>query len=163
MGRKKDSNFIYNGKCCAATFQCMWKFWVWALRCWVIELFNNLRKIKRHPARCSKFQSSMVLGAWLDSNFNARCLLEVRKNGNQINSKNSFLRALMEVAPEMELFLENHAQYIKIFVMKLIYIQSCTFRHFTKKIVSWRICLKRRFATFFCGKSLPNSTLYYLV
>ena len=105
-----------------------------ALRCWVIELFNNLRKIKRHPARCSKFQSSMVLGAWLDSNFNARCLLEVRKNGNQINSKNSFLRALMEVAPEMELFLENHAQYIKIFVMKLIYIQSCTFRHLTKKL-----------------------------
>ena len=53
---------------------------------------------------------------------------------NQSNSKDSFLRALREVAPEMELFLENHGQYIKIFVIKLIYIQSCTFRHFTKKL-----------------------------
>ena len=48
--------------------------------------------------------------------------------------KDSFLRALREVAPEMELFLENHGQYIKKFVIKLIYIQSCTFRHFTKKL-----------------------------
>ena len=51
-------------------------------------------------------------------------------------TKDSFLRALREVAPEMELFLENHGQYIKKFVIKLIYIQSCTFRHFTKKNVS---------------------------
>ena len=48
--------------------------------------------------------------------------------------KDSFLRALREVTPEMELFLENHGQYIKHFVIKLIYIQSCTFRHFTKKL-----------------------------
>ena len=34
----------------------------------------------------------------------------------------------------MELFLENHGQYKKI-VIKLIYIQSCTFRHFTKKCI----------------------------
>ena len=34
----------------------------------------------------------------------------------------------------MELFLENHGQYIKKFVIKLIYIQSCTFRHLTKKL-----------------------------
>ena len=28
-------------------------------------------------------------------------------------TKDSFLRALREVAPEMELFLENNGQYIK--------------------------------------------------
>ena len=49
-------------------------------------------------------------------------------------AKDSFLRALREVAPEMELFLENLGQYIKKFVIKLSYIQSCTFRHFTKKL-----------------------------
>ena len=48
-------------------------------------------------------------------------------------AKDSFLRALREVAPEMELFLENHRQYTKNFVIKLIYIQNCTFRHFTNK------------------------------
>ena len=47
--------------------------------------------------------------------------------------KDSFLRALREVAPEMELFLENHGQY-KTIVIKLIYIQSCTFRQFTKNL-----------------------------
>ena len=46
----------------------------------------------------------------------------------------SFLRALREDAPEMELFLENHGQYMKKIVIKLINIQSCTFRHFTKKL-----------------------------
>ena len=59
----------------------------------------------------------------------------------------------------MELFWVKNGQYIKIFLIKLICIQSCTFRHFTKKIVSWRICLKRHSATFFCGKPLPNTTL----
>ena len=49
------------------------------------------------------------------------------------HSKDSFLRALREVAPEMELFLGDHGQYIKFFLIKLIYIQNCTFRHFTKK------------------------------
>ena len=48
--------------------------------------------------------------------------------------KDSFLRALREVAPEMELFLENHGNYIIYFAIKLIYIQSCTFRHFTQKL-----------------------------
>ena len=48
--------------------------------------------------------------------------------------KDSFLSALKEVAPEMELFLESHMQYMKNFVTKLFYIQSCTFRHFTKKM-----------------------------
>ena len=47
-------------------------------------------------------------------------------------TKDSFLRALREVAPEMELFLKNHWQYMKNFVIELIYTQSCTFRHFTK-------------------------------
>ena len=37
-----------------------------------------------------------------------------------LNSKDSFLRALREVVPEIELFLENHGQYIINFVMKLI-------------------------------------------
>ena len=36
-------------------------------------------------------------------------------------SKDSFIRALREVVPEMELFLENHGQFIKI-VIKLIYV-----------------------------------------
>ena len=53
----------------------------------------------------------------------------VQTNG----AKDSFLRALKEVAPEMELFLENHGQYMKNFVIKLNSIQSCTFY---KKIVS---------------------------
>ena len=35
---------------------------------------------------------------------------------------------------KMELFLENHGQNIKKIVIKLIYVQSCTFRHFTKKL-----------------------------
>ena len=48
--------------------------------------------------------------------------------------KDSFLRALREVAPEMELFLENHWQFMKKIVIKLINIQSCTFRHYTKKL-----------------------------
>ena len=48
--------------------------------------------------------------------------------------KDSILRALTEVAPEMELFQENHGQHMKNFVIELIYIQSCTFRHFTKKL-----------------------------
>ena len=55
-------------------------------------------------------------------------------NSRTAAHKDSFLRVLREVAPEMELFLENHGQYIKILVIKLIYIQSCTFRHFTKKL-----------------------------
>ena len=36
------------------------------------------------------------------------------------STKDSFLRALREVAPEMELFLENHLQHMKNIVMKLI-------------------------------------------
>ena len=45
-----------------------------------------------------------------------------------------FIRALREVSPEMELFLGNHGHYIKIFVIKLVYVQSCSFHHFTKKL-----------------------------
>ena len=33
-------------------------------------------------------------------------------------SKDSFLRALREGAPEMEIFLENHGQYMKTFVIE---------------------------------------------
>ena len=51
-----------------------------------------------------------------------------------MNSKDSFPRALREVAPEMELFLEKDGQNMKSFMIKLINIQSCTFRHFTKKL-----------------------------
>ena len=36
---------------------------------------------------------------------------------NVEGAKHSFLRELREVAPEMELFLENHRQYIKTFVI----------------------------------------------
>ena len=53
----------------------------------------------------------------------------------------------MEVALEMELFLENHRQYIKNFVMKSFYIQNCTFRHFAKKLyLEAYVCLKRHSA-----------------
>ena len=51
--------------------------------------------------------------------------------------KDSFLRALREVVPEMELFLENHGQYIhkeicdKINLHTKLYISP-----FCKKIVS---------------------------
>ena len=41
--------------------------------------------------------------------------------------KDSFLRALREVVPETELFLENHGQYVKNFVITLIYVQSCIY------------------------------------
>ena len=46
--------------------------------------------------------------------------------------KDSFLRALREVAPEIELFLGNIGQYVNFFGYKLNNMQSCTFRHFTK-------------------------------
>ena len=57
-------------------------------------------------------------------------------------------------------FLETMGigQYLKEFAIELIYMQSCTFRHFTKKL-SEKICLKRHYATFFCRNSLPNTTL----
>ena len=42
----------------------------------------------------------------------------------QCAPKDSFLRELREVAPEMELFLENHSLYEKNFVTNLLYIQS---------------------------------------
>ena len=68
--------------------------------------------------------------------------------------KDSFLRVLMEVEPYMELFLENNGQHTKHFVILVfVYLQVCAFRHFTKKIVSWRICLKGQSATLFCGNS----------
>ena len=38
--------------------------------------------------------------------------------------KHFFLRELREVAPEMELFLENYSPYEKYFVKKLLYIHS---------------------------------------
>ena len=56
------------------------------------------------------------------------------RNNMRPQFKDSFLRALRKFAPEMELFLENHGQYMKNFVIRLIYKQSCTFRHFTKKL-----------------------------
>ena len=37
---------------------------------------------------------------------------------------NSFLRELREVAPEIELFLENHSPCEKYFVAKLLYLQT---------------------------------------
>ena len=55
-------------------------------------------------------------------------------NLKRLATKDSFLRALTEVVPEMELFQENHGQHMKNFVTQLIYIQSCTFRYFTKKL-----------------------------
>ena len=47
-----------------------------------------------------------------------------------IPSKDSFLRDLREVAPEMKLFLENHGQYIKKIHDKI------NFTILQKKIVS---------------------------
>ena len=70
-----------------------------------------------------------------------------------------FLRALREVAPEIEIFLENHGQYVKNFVIKLIYIQSCTFPHFTKKLHLEEYVWKYIPPHFFCGSSLPKTTL----
>ena len=75
-------------------------------------------------------------------------------------TKESFQRALREVAPEMELFMENHGKYVKKFVIKLIYIvQSCTCRHFTKKLYLEEYVWKDIPSHFFCGNSLPNTTL----
>ena len=74
--------------------------------------------------------------------------------------KVSFLRALREVAPEIELFLENHGHYMKNFVIKLIFIQSCTFRHFTKKNCILKNMSETHFATFF-AETLPNTTIIH--
>ena len=72
--------------------------------------------------------------------------------------KDPFVRALREVAPEMELFLEYYGQYIKIFVIKLINIQSCTFRHFTKKCILKNVS-EKTFRRNFLRKFSPNTTL----
>ena len=53
-----------------------------------------------------------------------------------VDTKDSSLGDLREVAPEMELFLENHRQNMKNFVIELNYIQSCYILPFHKKIVS---------------------------
>ena len=62
-----------------------------------------------------------------------KCIFLPKKNYAKIDVffKDSFLRALREVALEMELFLENNGQYMNDIVIELNYIQSCTFRHFT--------------------------------
>ena len=51
-------------------------------------------------------------------------------------TKHSFLRELREVAPEVELFPENHSPYEKDFVTKSNPYAKFSARHFTKKIVS---------------------------
>ena len=48
-------------------------------------------------------------------------------------TKHSFLRELREVAPEMELFPENHSPYEKDFVTKSNPYAKFSARHFTKK------------------------------
>ena len=53
-----------------------------------------------------------------------------------VASKHSFLRELREVAPEMELFPENHSPYEKDFVTKSNPYAKFSARHFTKKFVS---------------------------
>ena len=53
-----------------------------------------------------------------------------------ITLKHSFLRELREVAPEMELFPENHSPYEKDFVTKSNPYAKFSARHFTKKFVS---------------------------
>ena len=66
----------------------------------------------------------------------------------------SFLR---EDAPEMELFLENHMQY----VIKLIYIlhtQSLQFAILQKNCMLKNMS-EKIFRHIFCGNSLPNTTL----
>ena len=55
---------------------------------------------------------------------------------NRPSPKHSFLRELREVAPEMELFPENHSPYEKDFVTKSNPYAKFSARHFTKKIVS---------------------------
>ena len=76
-------------------------------------------------------------------------------------AKHSFLRELREVAPEMELFPENHSPYEKDFVTKSNPYAKFSARHFTKKFVSWRICQESGSPHFFDGNSLPNTTLEF--
>ena len=75
------------------------------------------------------------------------------------DTKDSFLRALREVAAEMELFLENHGQYMKNFVIKLKYIQSCTFRHFTKNCILKNMS-EKPFRHIFFAENLSQTLLY---
>ena len=51
-------------------------------------------------------------------------------------TKDSFLRALREVAPEMELFLENHEQIYRKFCDKINLHTKLYISPFYKKIVS---------------------------
>ena len=50
--------------------------------------------------------------------------------------KNSFLRELREVAPEMELFSENHSLYEKDFVTKNNKYTKFSARHYVENFVS---------------------------
>ena len=86
------------------------------------------------PQKLAAYEAKLAYSRLTKMQKFARCRVRPQDETRAAPAKDSFLRALREVAPEMELFLENHGQYIKNFVIKLIYIQSCTFRHFTKKL-----------------------------
>ena len=66
------------------------------------------------------------------------CTTELSTQGKMKWSliKHSFLRELREVAPEMELFPENHSPYEKDFVTKSNPYAKFSARHFTKNFVS---------------------------
>ena len=88
---------------------------------------------------------------------------ELHKWKTLICLKNCFLRALREVAPEMELFMENHGQYIKNFVIKLIYLQSCTFRHFTKRMYLEEYACHIFLRKLFLGLILLSQICFYFI
>ena len=71
------------------------------------------------------------------------------------STKDPFLRALREVATEMELFLENHGQYIKKFVIKLIYVQIVHFAILQKNCVLKNMS-KKKFHHIFLQKITPK-------
>ena len=101
---------------------------------------------------------------WLSKNLQGSFVSQLKDVSCEIirvmtPTKHSFLRELREVAPEMELFPENHSPYEKDFVTKSNPYAKFSARHFTKKFVSWRICQESGSPHFFDGNSLPNTTL----
>ena len=67
----------------------------------------------------------------------------------KLHKKLLFLRELREVAPEMELFPENHSPYEKYFVTKSNPYAKFSARHFTKKICILKNMSGKWLATFF--------------
>ena len=88
------------------------------------------------------------------------CIVYYRVTLHYCHTKDSYLRAIREVAPEMELLLENHGQYMyKNFCDKINRHKKLYISPFHEKMYFEEYVCKYIPPHFFCGKSLPNATL----